>query len=88
MGFLNFCNSTSSQSHIIYTDNVQKKSSFSLTVTDVENKNMDFKEISKHIAAFEESFNKGTDIGSIRTGKNGNLMVVTELGANYIFQDT
>ena len=88
MGFLNFGRSrTPSQSQIIYTDNVRRKSSFSLIVSDSENKDIDFEEISKHIATFEENASNENEIGNVIIDKNGNFMVVTELGANFIFKE-
>ena len=88
MGFLGFRKSrTPSQSQIIYTDNVRRKSSFSLIVSDSENKDADIKDISKHVATFEENISNEKEIGNAIIDKNGNFMVVTELGANFIFQD-
>ena len=87
MGFLDAKKQTASQSHIIYTDNVRRKSSFSLIVSDKENKENDFKEIAKHIATFEENAESEKEAGSFITDRNGNFMIVTELGANFVFQE-
>ena len=87
MGFLGFNKRSPSQSHIIYTDNVRRKSSFSLIVSDSENTDTDFKEIAKHIATFEENADGAKEAGSFITDKNGTFMIVTELGANFVFQE-
>ena len=88
MSFLGFRKSrTPSQSQIIYTDNVRRKSSFSLIVSDSENKHADMNDISKHIATFEENAKNEQEVGNVVIDKNGNFMVVTELGANFIFQE-
>ena len=87
MGFLGIKKQSSSQSHIIYTDNVRRKSSFSLIVNDGENKESDFKEIAKHIATFEENSAREKGRNGFITDKNGNFMIVTELGANFVYQE-
>lgn len=89
MGFLNFWKSTPNKSHIIYTDSVRRKSSFSIVVSaaDSDNENNNFEEISKHIQTFEENTDRGEEIGNFITDKNGNFMVVTELGANFVYQE-
>lgn len=87
MGCLKFNKSTPTQSQIIYTDNVRRQSSFSLTVTDKENGEVNFKDVSKHIEIFEETADNKQGLRNYIIGENGDFIVVAELGANFIFQE-
>ena len=87
MGFLNFKKAAPNQSHIIYTDNVRRKSSFSIFVSAVENENNTLGDVSKHIETFEENADPLKEIGKFITDESGSVMIVTELGANFVYQE-
>ena len=88
MGFLNFGKSaTPNQSQIIYTDNVRRKSSFSILVSAGKNETTDLTDISKQIDTFEENADKSKDNGNFIFDHNGNAMIFTDLGANFVFQE-
>ena len=87
MGFLKFNKSTPNQSQIIYTDNVRRRSSFSIIFNPAENESNGVGDISNHIQTFEENADLGEEMGNFITDKNGNFMIVTELGANFVYQE-
>ena len=87
MGFLKFNKPSTNQSHIIYTDNVRRKSSFSILVSSVENANGVLGDLSKHIQTFEDNADSTEAPAKFITEDSGSVLVVTELGPNFVFQD-
>ena len=87
MGFLKFGKSEPPQSHIIYTDNVRRKSSFSILVSPGNNDGTNLQDVAKKIDTFEENSERSKKDGDFLYDQNGNAMIITELGANFVYQE-